>query len=309
MHDHHPRPSSASERTALRRAFSVTFVLFVAEIVGGVAANSLALLSDAGHMLTDLFALGIASLAIRFATLPANRRRTFGYYRLEILSALANGILLALFAGGILWEAIRRFGDPPSVRVGILAAAASAGFLANVLSIWWLSRVRGGLGMRAALWHTMADGASSLLVLLGAVALALTGWRWIDPALSLVLAAVVVFASVRLIRDALDVLLESVPRGVDLDALERAVRGVAGVEGMHDLHVWSLTSQVHALSGHLRVDRQELARTDRILEEAKAVLERFGIAHTTLQVESESCKEVVCILDAESPREVGKGGA
>jgi cobalt-zinc-cadmium efflux system protein len=139
-----------------------------------------------------------------------------------------------------------------------------------------------------------------LAVVAGTIVLSITGWRWIDPALSLLLAAVVVFTSVRLIRESLDVLLESVPRDVDMDALETAIRSIPGVEAMHDLHVWSLTSEVYALSGHLRVSRGELASTDRILEEAKSILKRFGISHTTLQVESEACGDIVCILKAEA---------
>ncbi len=294
---HHIRAGSAEEARALKRALVVTVVLFLAEVAGGWVSHSLALLSDAGHMLTDLLSLGLAVAAIRFASRPANRIRTFGYYRLEILSALANGILLALVAAAILVEAWRRFRSPPRVEVDVLFPVAAAGLVANLLVIWWLSRARGGLGTRAALWHAGSDGASSVLVLAAAAAMAATSWYWVDPAVSVVLAVVVVYGAYRLLREAVDVLLESAPREVDLAALGRAVTGLDGVEGVHDLHVWSLTSRVHALSGHLRVMPERLAETDRILLEAKAVLLReFGITHTTLQVESEGCERVVCVL-------------
>lgn len=306
-HHRHLRPSSAGERVALRRALLVTSFLFVAEVVGGLIANSLALLSDAGHMLTDLLALALSAAAIGFATLPATDRRTFGYYRLEILSALASGLLLAGFAGGILVEAWGRFGSPPSVRIAVLIPIATAGLLANVLSFWWLSRAQGGLATRAALWHTAADAASSLLVLMAALIMLATGWWWMDPAVSVILAGVMVFGALRLLREALDVLLESTPREVSLSEIDRAMQGVEGVEGIHDLHVWSLTSGVHALSGHLRVQPERLTQADRIINEARQLLERdFRITHTTLQVESEACGEVVCVLGPSEFAEVPK---
>jgi len=290
-----------AHRVENRRRLLITVVLtgvtFLAEAVGGLLTNSLALLSDAGHMLTDLLALALSAAAIGFATMPASDRRTFGYYRLEILSALANGVLLAVLAGGILVEAWGRFGSPPPVRIAILAPIAAAGLLANLLSFWWLSRARGGLATRAALWHTAADTASSVLVLVAALIMLATGWWWLDPLVSVLLAGVMVFGALRLLREALDVLLESTPREVNLPELDIAMMGVEGVEGIHDLHVWSLTSGVHALSGHLRVQPERLMQADRIINEARQLLERdFRITHTTLQVESEACGEVVCVL-------------
>ncbi len=248
-------------------------------------------------MLTDLLALGLASAAIRFATLPPTGKRTFGYYRLEILSAMANGVLLAGLAVGIVSEAWHRFSAAPAVRVDILLPVAGLGLLANLLSVRWLHQARGGLTTRAALWHAAADGASSALVILAGIVMALTSWWWIDPLASLLLAAVVVFGAYRLLRDSAEVLLESVPRDIDLDAVREAVAQVEGVDGVHDLHVWSLTSQVVALSGHLEVRRDRLAQADRILADARAVLgSRFGIAHTTLQVESEFNPDAACSL-------------
>jgi cobalt-zinc-cadmium efflux system protein len=312
-HHHHPRASSGAERVALRRALVVTGILFLAEVVGGLWANSLALLSDAGHMLTDLLSLGLGAAAISFATRPADRKRSFGYYRLEILSALANGILLALVAGGILLEAVRRFGSPPEVRVEILAPVAVAGLVANILVILWLARAQGGLSTRAALWHASADGASSVLVILAAVAMALTGWWWLDPGVSILLAGVVVYGAYRLLRESVHVLLESTPYEVDLVRLHEALAGLDGVEGVHDVHVWSLTSQVHALSAHVRVRPEQLTEADRILAAAKNLLEHeFGITHTTLQVESRSCGGIVCVLQPdgspETPPAAGPDG-
>jgi len=303
LHLHrHLRPTSADEGRALRRALALTAGLFVVEVAGGALANSLALLSDAGHMLTDLLALGLSGAALGLAGRPATERRTFGYYRLEILSALGNGVLLAVLAGGILVEAANRFGHPPRVGVEIVFPVAVCGLAANVLAFWWLRRAGGGIVTRAAVWHTASDAASSVLVLAAAGVMALTSWWWLDPAVSVVLAGVMVFGAFRLMRESLDVLLESSPRELDLARVEAAIRSVAGVEAVHDLHVWSLTSGVNSLSGHLRVKPDRLAQADRIIGEARRALEgRFGIVHTTLQVESEHCGGVICVLGSPEP--------
>jgi len=296
----HLRPTSHAEKRALAGALWLTTLLFVVEVAGGVLANSLALLSDAAHMLTDLLALALAGGAIRLASRPATAKRTFGYYRLEILSALANGILLALFAGGILVEAWNRFQAPPEVRTAIMLPVAAAGLVVNIVAFWWLHRARGGLATRAATWHAASDGASSVVVLVAGVILATTTWRWVDPAASVVLAAGIVFGAYRLVREAVDVLLESTPGHVDVARLQESLVAVPGVESVHDLHVWSLTSGVHALSGHLLVTTEALPDANRILQVAvERVGREFGIQHTTLQIESRQCGRVACVLGTE----------
>jgi cobalt-zinc-cadmium efflux system protein len=253
-------------------------------------------------MLTDLLALVLAGGAIRLASRPATAKRTFGYYRLEILSALANGILLALFAGGILVEAWNRFQAPPEVRTNVMLPVAVAGLLVNAVAFWWLHRARGGLATRAATWHAASDGASSVVVILAGVILATAGWRWVDPAASVLLAAGIVLGAYRLVREAVDVLLESTPSHVDVGELQQALCAVEGVESVHDLHVWSLTSGVHALSGHLLVGSEALPDANRILNDAVRLVARdFGIQHTTLQLESEQCGRYACVLVGEEP--------
>lgn len=306
-HHRHIRKTAGGEKTALRRALILTTALFVVEVVGGILSNSLALLSDAGHMLTDLLALGLSGAAIGFAAKPPTERKTFGFYRLEILSTLANGVLLAVLAGGILAEALHRFGDAPRIRIDILVPVAAAGLVANLVSFRWLSRAQGGLSTRAALWHVGADSVSSLLVLAAAGGMALTGWWWLDPSLSVILATVMATGAYRLLRDSVEILLEAAPKDMEVERVEKAMRAVSGVEAVHDLHIWSLTSEVHALSGHLQVRPENLAETDRILGEARGVLEReFRITHTTLQVESERCGEVVCVLGPTEPVETSE---
>jgi cobalt-zinc-cadmium efflux system protein len=253
-------------------------------------------------MLTDLLALALAGAAIRFATLPPTGKRTFGYYRLEILSAMANGILLTGLAVGIVIEAWHRFAAPAPVRVGILLPVAAAGLAANLLAVRWLHQAHGGLTTRAALWHAAADGASSALVLIAAVVMAFTSWWWVDSVTSLLLAAIVVYGAYRLLRESVEVLLESVPHDVDLEAVREALLAVDGVYDVHDLHIWSLTSQVHALSTHVMVRPDQLAHTDRILGEARRLLEeRFLITHTTLQVETKRRGQAPCSLGPEEP--------
>ena len=297
MSHRHVRASAGSERKAVGRALALTGLVFAVEILGGLWSGSLALLADAAHMFTDVLALGLSWVAIVLASRPANPRRTFGYYRLEILSAFANGVLLALVAGGVILESTRRFADPPPVRVEILGPVAAVGLVANLMAWWWLRGAGDGLSTRAALWHVASDTVGSVLVLVAAGILWLTGWWWVDPVAGLILAAVVVIGALRLLREAADVLLESVPEGVDVAEVEAVMLAVDGVDSIHDLHVWSLTSGVHALSGHLRVSADRLGETDRILQAAKrGVRERFAIGHTTLQVESESCGRVVCVL-------------
>lgn len=294
----HLRSGSAGEWKALRRSLVLTAAVFVAEVAGGLASGSLALLSDAGHMATDMLALALSATAVRVAARPADPRRTFGYYRFEILAALVSGALLMFLALVILREGVERLSAPVSVRTSILLPVAGIGLATNAISFWWLRSARGGLATRAALWHAAADGLSSVLVLIAGAVMAFTRQWWIDPAVSLVVSGIIAWGAFRLLRESVDVLLESVPPGLDLDSVRDALLAIDAVTGVHDLHVWCLTSDVHALAGHLRVDRGRLGETDRVLSEAGRLLgERFGIRHTTLQVESDPCADPPCALD------------
>jgi len=269
-------------------ALILTAGIAVLEAVGGWLSHSLALLSDAGHMLTDVSALLLALLAMWFAGRPADLRRTYGYVRLEILSALVNGVLLLGITVFIVVEAISRLRDPPEVRLlpmAILGAIALAG---NLGALSFLHRSH-TLNARAALLHVIGDTLSSLGVLLGAGVMALSGWRWVDPVLSLAISVIIVIGSWRLLRDAVDVLLEAVPAHVDLDAVRGLLEGAEGVVAVHDLHVWTLSSGLYALSAHLVVLDPMVCNNDQILSAVKhELLGRYGIDHTTIQIESES---------------------
>ncbi len=269
-------------------ALVLTVGIAVLEGVGGWLTHSLALLSDAGHMLTDVSALLLALLALWFAGRPADPRRTYGYARLEILSALLNGVLLLGITLLIVVEAILRLRDPPEVRLLPMAILAAIALVANLGALSFLHRSH-TLNARAAFLHVLGDTLSSMGVLLGAGVMAMTGWRWVDPALSLAISVVIVVGSWRLLRDAVDVLLEAVPSHVDMDAVRVLLEGAEGVVAVHDLHVWTLSSGLYALSAHLVVLDPMVCNNDQILSAVKhELLGRYGIDHTTIQIESET---------------------
>jgi cobalt-zinc-cadmium efflux system protein len=262
-------------------------LIAVVEAIGGWLTGSLALLSDAGHMWTDVSALGLALLAAWFAARPANRKRTYGYARLEILSALVNGVVLVAITVFIVVEALARFKSPVAVQLGPMALVASIGFGANLLALGFLHAGH-SLNARAAFLHVLGDALSSLGVLVGALVMRLTGWFWVDPLISIAISAVVVVGSWRVLREAVDVLLETVPPHVDMDGVEALLCEIPRVNGVHDLHVWTVGAGMVALSAHLIVDDPAVCDSDGILAVAKrSLVERFGIDHSTLQIESE----------------------
>jgi cobalt-zinc-cadmium efflux system protein len=278
----------ADDRRRMLGALLLTVGIAVLEAVGGWRTGSLALLSDAGHMLTDVSALVLALLALWFAGRPADLRRTYGYVRLEILSALMNGVLLLGITLLIVMEAISRLHAPPQVRLLPMAVIAAIGFCANLGALGFLHRSH-TMNARAAFLHVLGDTLSSSGVLLGAGVMALTGWRWVDPALSLAISVVIVIGSWRLLRDAVDVLLEAVPAHVDLDSVRLLLQRAEGVVAVHDLHVWTLSSGLYALSAHLVVCDPAVCNNDEILSAVKhELLGRYGIDHTTIQIESET---------------------
>ena len=287
------RSSRQGDRQNLLLACTLTVGILVLEIVGGLWTGSLALLADAGHMLTDFLALLLAFLAVLFASRPANRRKTWGYHRLEILSALVSSIFLLGIAAVILWEAWQRLQQPRPVQTAGMVAVAAVGLVANLIGVWLLSRSSGSLNIRSAMWHLVGDTISSVGVILAGLVIAVTGVLQIDPAVSILIAGVILFGAVRVLREASDVLLESAPHGVDCDDVARAIRSVQGVIDVHDLHVWSITTGMPALSGHVIVSRTEPVPTDEILTQVKLGLrEQFDIDHTTIQVESELFEEI-----------------
>ncbi|NTX08203.1 cation transporter [Myxococcus sp. CA051A] len=292
-HGHGPRKGGVAEerrkdRTRLIFALVLTATIALAEAVGGWLTQSLALMSDAGHMLTDVSALGLSLVALWFAGKPADVKKTYGYYRMEILSALLNGVLLLGITGFILFEAWERFQTPTPVKLGPMAVVATVGLFANLGALGFLHRTH-SMNVRGAFLHVLGDTLSSVGVLIGAGIMALTGWFVVDAIISAVISVVIVVGAVRLVRDAVDVLMEAVPSHVDMPQVKELLLRVPGVTAVHDLHVWTISSGVYALSAHLVVLDPMVCNNDEILSAVKHDLfDRFGIDHTTIQIESET---------------------
>jgi cobalt-zinc-cadmium efflux system protein len=269
---------------ALRVALTITLVFMAVEAIGGWWANSLALLADAGHMLGDGASLALALLAARLAQQPASGRRTYGYLRLEIFAAVINGVVLVGIAVLVVWRAVVRLASPPEVQSGVMLAVASAGFLANLVTLRVLhAGHRHSLNLRGAYLHVVGD----LLGSAGAVAaggiIAFTGWTPADAIVSAVIAILIALSAARLLRDSVDVLLEATPRHISLPRVAEELGSIPGVSDVHDLHVWTVTSGVVAMTGHAVITAPSRGRE--ILAAAADRMQRLGIAHVTFQLE------------------------
>ncbi|MGH7764066.1 MAG: cation diffusion facilitator family transporter [Candidatus Dormibacteraceae bacterium] len=284
-----------NERGAtLRKALALTFVILLVELAGGLLSHSLALLSDAGHVLTDVFALGLAWFAVEQAKRPADQRRTYGYQRVSILAALLNSVTLIVIVLAIAFEAARRLAAPQPVSGGIVIAAALVGIAINVIVILALRGDSRNLNLRAALLHVTGDVAASAGVVVAGLVILLTGWLYIDPLLSLAIAALIAYGAVGIIRETVNLLLEGTPREIDMAAVKAEIAGTDMVTGVHDLHVWALSSEEMALSCHVVIDDCSLGDAEHIVRGLEARLcDRFAIGHTTIQIEScHPCGEI-----------------
>jgi len=264
-------------------AVLLTLGFAMVEAVAGWWSGSLALISDAGHMVTDSSALGLAALAAWLARRPPSSRHTYGLVRLEILAALFNGLLMLALIVWIGVEAVQRLAAPTAVQGDTVMVVAAIGLLVNILVAWRLHHGGTDLNTRAALLHVLGDLLGSVAALVSGVLIYTLGWLWVDPALSLLVALLILVSALRLLRDAVHVLLEAVPGHIDLDEIARGLARIPGVHSVHDLHVWSLSSGQVALSAHL--DLEAMDDWSRILEEARTHLRPFGIGHATLQPE------------------------
>ncbi len=287
-HAHAYAPAPDADRRWLSVALGLIVAFMAVEVVAGVLADSLALLSDAAHMLTDAGSLGLALVAARLAARPPGGRFTFGLGRAEILSAQVNGASLLVLAGVIAWEAVQRLGDPPSVDGAIVLVVGLTGAAVNVAAAWALSRAeRRSLNVEGARAHVLADLYASLGAALAGLLVLTAGVERADVVVALLVAALMVRSGFSLLRQATRVLLEAAPSGVDPDAIGNALAAHPGVREVHDLHVWEVTSGFAALSAHVLVPPGEDCHARRA-ELEHLLAERFGLEHTTLQVEHES---------------------
>ena len=293
-HDHgghaHNHTAGASSRM-LAMALGLTTAFLIAELIGSFVFNSLALLSDAAHMFTDSAALAIALAAVKIGQRPADDARTFGYRRFEILAAAFNALLLFAVAAYVLYEGIKRFFEPTEVKSTGMLIIASIGLVVNIIAMRLLSAGKEkSLNVKGAYLEVWADMLGSIGVIIGAGVIMLTGWQWVDPLVAIGIGLWVLPRTWTLLKETTQILLEGVPGGIDLAELRAAIAATPGVAGVHDLHVWSLTSDDHSLSTHVELAEGADFETVRTAV-AKVLHDRYDIEHATIQVEREACDD------------------
>jgi cobalt-zinc-cadmium efflux system protein len=285
----HTHPAEESKRL-LKLGILLSFGVFFIEFGGGLWTHSLALVSDAWHVFIDIWSLVISLLAVYMARRPVNDRKTFGLHRIEVLAATLNGLLVFAISIGILYAAWHRFHHPTAVRSFELLIISSFGLLMNlgIAALFW-DRSHRDMNIRGAFLHILGDALNTVAVMIAALLMLFTDWPFIDPMVSAVIAVVVLWGSGRLLKEALNTLLEGVPRNIDVAQVEKEIVAIAGVSSVHDLHVWSICSHINALSGHVLLAADEMANQHAVLERiGHLVKERFGIVHSTIQVESKA---------------------
>lgn len=284
--EEHRTQRRTGDRKRLRLVLVLVTAYMVAEGLGGVWTNSLALLADAGHMLSDAAALALSLFAMWMAQKPATPQRTYGYYRAEILAALANGAALIAIAIIISVEAFRRLEAPPEVQGGWMMAIAVGGLIINLLGLRLLSKSTSeSLNMRGAWLHVLSDTLGSLGAILAGALIWAFQWHWVDPLTSVLISGLVLFSSWALLKETVAVLMEGTPGHIDVDKVYQAIRAIPGVHSVHDLHIWTITSGLIALSAHVRAEERP---PQALLKDVRQVLyNQFGISHSTIQIEQE----------------------
>jgi cobalt-zinc-cadmium efflux system protein len=289
MHVH--GASNAAMQRVLRTSLIATIAYVLLTLVAGLRAHSLALVSEAGHNASDALAIVLSFVAVWFQTRPATDQKTFGYQRAGVLAAFLNALTLIVIAGWIALEAVHRFNAPTAVQPRTMMLVAAAGVIMNGLIAAMLWRVSHDVNIRSVFIHMLGDTLSTAAVIVGGLIILLTGRTWIDPALSLAIAALILWSSISIVRETLNILLEGTPRGLSLIEIRTTLAAIDGVEDVHDLHVWSLGSNTHALASHITIADIPPSESNLILDRINAVLrERFRIHHTTLQFEHVICE-------------------
>jgi cobalt-zinc-cadmium efflux system protein len=291
MHVHASPGSGERTSKVLRISLFVTLAYIVLLVVAGIRAHSLALLSEAGHNLSDFLALLLSLVAVYLQSRPPSATKTYGYHRAGVLAALINAASLVVISFFIFYEAFRRIQNPEQVHAGMMMSVAAAGVVMNGVIALMLYRSGGDINIRSALLHEVGDTLSTAAVIAGGWVIMLTGHYWIDSALSCGIGALILWSSFGILRETMNILLEGTPRGVKLDQLEAAILKVEGVNDVHDLHVWSIGSESHALSCHIAIADIPPSVSERILRDVKEVLHHdFRVDHTTIQFEHVECE-------------------
>jgi len=294
----------AQSKRNLRLALSFTFLFFIVEVVGGILTNSLALLSDAGHMLTDVLALGMSLFAMWFARRPPTQRHSFGYHRLEIFAALLNGLTLIGVSLYIFIEAYHRLQSPPEVAGTPMLIIALAGLVVNLVNSYILHRSKEhSLNVRGAYLHVLGDTLGSVGAVAAGVIMITTGWMYADPLFSVVIGIIIIASSFHLLRGTVHVLMQGTPEGIKPQEVRDAIQKFVHVRDTHDLHIWTLTNGIEAMTVHINADRGlSLEEQDRLIHQVQRLTrEEFGIQHTTIQVELAHEEKECCIVNEMQP--------
>lgn len=287
----------ATKRLAISLALTLAFV--IGETIAGYIANSLALLTDAAHNFTDVLALGLSWYALRLTNLPPNSRKTYGYHRAGILAALINSTSLVLIAFGISYEAYKRFTAPPVVKANLLIGVGLLAFIVNLITAWLVHRgSQQDLNLRSAFLHLMGDVMSTLGAVIAGVIILLTDWNWIDPFVSLLIAFLILWSASRILRETINILLESTPADIDVSEIVSDILDIEGVLGVHDLHVWSISQNLRLLSAHIVTEDIHISSGNQIQNEINRQIKRkYGIVHATLQLECAVCDPIMLHCD------------
>jgi cobalt-zinc-cadmium efflux system protein len=294
----------------LKYGLILSIVILIAEVIGGIVSNSLALLSDAGHVFVDIVALGLSWYGVRQAQRPSNKRMTFGYHRVGVIVAIFNAVTIVIIAAVILFEAYNRFQQPPEVESVLMISIALVGLAANLLVTWWLRKdQRSNINIRSAFWHALGDALASVGVIAGGFIILLTGQFWVDPLVSVLISLIILFAAWSILKEGLRVILEATPKNIDVLKMIETVKTIPGVRDMHDVHIWSITSEINAMSGHVLVEDISISKSSELRASIEQIArEQFHIEHITLQVECENCdtREVFCNLNGNNHDEEDK---
>ncbi len=297
-HEYHSMIKTNQHRLLI--AISITGLITIVELIGGILSNSLALLGDAAHMFTDTLALGLSLFVLNLAKRPASQTKTYGYLRAEILAALTNGTILVLISAYIFYEAYRRFLEPPEIEGGLMLIVAAIGLLANLVGLSILrSAGRHNLNVKGAFLHMWGDAASSVGVIAAGIIILLTGWNLADPIISILIGVLILRGAVGLVLESSNILLEAVPKHLNVSQITSEVKKIKGVRDIHDVHLWTVTSSIYALSCHLLIEDQMISNSAQVVEEVNQTLsQKFGIGHSTLQLECEECQNSpVCHIE------------
>lgn len=293
------------DNSSIRRlgwSLVVTLVIFITEVIGGLLSQSLALLSDAGHVLTDAFALGLSLIALLIMRRPSDYKATYGYQRIGLLAALINGISLVVIAIFIFIEAYKRFHAPPEINSSVMLSIAAIGLLGNLVMAWILGHKHHDLNMKSAWLHVLGDTVSSAGVIIAGLIITFTGWVLADTIASAIVGCMIIIGGTRVIKEALWILLDLSPMGFHAEDLAKAIAEIPGVRAVHDVHVWSIGHGIPAFSGHVQVNDQKISEADTIRKEIEHMLSDQGIKHAVIQMECADCcnNEIYCSVNTDT---------